>query len=185
MTQNNNKKIMLVLAAIFVLPVLLAKFALETDFFNKGATNKGNLLPEPLEFATVLKRDEPIWRLVFTLPESCAQTCKNSIYSINQIWQAIGREQDRVQATILYTQNSDAIVKAEIIEMENFAALPVTQEQLQSVFQSHSLADIYIADTLGNIILSYSITEDSEQAVMKSRDILADLKKLLKLSRIG
>jgi hypothetical protein len=34
-------------------------------------------------------------------------------------------------------------------------------------------------------MLRYPLQEQQEQAVMHSRDILADLKKLLKLSRIG
>lgn len=176
---------MLLLAAIFLLPIILAKVALETEFFNKAATNKGELLTPPIEYPEVLKREHPVWRLVFVLPEECNNACENSLYSLNQVWQALGKEQDRAEATILFTNNSDAQALDKVNDNGHFLVLPVDPDTLKQRFSEHSLMDVYVADTLGNIILSYQITSDQEQAVMKSRDILSDLKKLLKLSRIG
>ena len=42
-----------------------------------------------------------------------------------------------------------------------------------------------LVDTLNNAMLRYPTYEDKKAAVQSSRDILADVKKLLKLSRIG
>lgn len=185
MIQNNNKKTMLLLLAVFILPVILAKLALEMDFFNKGVTNKGQLLPVPIELADVLKKEEPVWRLVYSIPNNCDAVCENSLYSVNQIWQALGRQQDRVESTILFTPVSDQKALSKVQENQHFAVFPIEEERLTQAFNDYSLADVYIADTLGNVILSYQIPNDQEQAVMESRDILADIKKLLKLSRIG
>ncbi len=43
----------------------------------------------------------------------------------------------------------------------------------------------FVADTLGNVILRYPLQTDKEQAILDSRDILSDMRKVLKLSRIG
>jgi hypothetical protein len=53
---------------------------------------------------------------------------------------------------------------------------PITNLKQQSV---------YIVDTLNNAMLYYQIDSDRSTAVMESRSMLADIKKLLKLSRIG
>jgi hypothetical protein len=44
---------------------------------------------------------------------------------------------------------------------------------------------IFIADTLDNVILRYELQIDPKKSVLDSRDILSDMRKVLKLSRIG
>ena len=44
---------------------------------------------------------------------------------------------------------------------------------------------IYVADPLGNIMLRYPVIRDKDSAFVKGKDILYDLKKLLRMSRIG
>ena len=44
---------------------------------------------------------------------------------------------------------------------------------------------IYVADPLGNIMLRYPIIADRDAAFVKGNDIYFDLKKLLRISRIG
>ena len=44
---------------------------------------------------------------------------------------------------------------------------------------------VLVVDTMNNAMLRYAIPASRKQAIMGSRDILADVRKLLKLSRIG
>jgi hypothetical protein len=60
-----------------------------------------------------------------------------------------------------------------------------SNKNVNEVFKNTNINAIFISDTLHNVVLRYPVTTDKEQAIMDSRDILADLKKLLQLSRIG
>lgn len=182
---KKNRITMLVLVAVFLLPIVLAKIALESDFFNKSATNRGELLEPAIELGEILKQDKPVWRLVYALPETCDQVCENALYSMNQVWHAIGRDRDRVEASIIYTATSDVERLKELKDLENFSQMEVEDDFLKELFKNQTLDGIFVADTLGNVILKYPLQQEQQQAVLKSRDILADMKKLLKLSRIG
>ena len=58
-------------------------------------------------------------------------------------------------------------------------------QSLQQMFKDESTDAIFIVDTLDNIILRYPLQLDKKKAVLHSRDILSDMRKVLKLSRIG
>ena len=59
-TQNkNNKRSLLLMIAVFVLPVVLAYMALKFDFFNKAATNRGELLQPVIEAQAFIGDVEP------------------------------------------------------------------------------------------------------------------------------
>ena len=45
-----NKRTLIILVLVFVVPVILAKLALDGNWFNKGVTNNGELLSSPLAF---------------------------------------------------------------------------------------------------------------------------------------
>lgn len=183
----NNKKIMIVLAVVFILPVVLAKLALEFEWFNRAATNKGALLDPVLDITPLYAETTPpsIWRLAYVIPQHCDEACKNAIFSIHQVWLALGREGDRVQALIITTENSDPTINSNINELDNIHQLSTRSQIIQKVFKQSSVDGIFVVDTLQNIILRYGLQQQKQQAVMHSREILADVKKLLKLSRIG
>ena len=44
---NSNRKTLALLVVVFVLPVILAWFALNNNWFNKAATNRGELINPP------------------------------------------------------------------------------------------------------------------------------------------
>ena len=173
------------LVLVFVVPFLLAVLALKGDWFNRAATNKGELLTPPVELPGLLRGETPVWRILYVLPESCEQKCKNALYSLNQIWEASGREKDRVIPTVIKTQNSDAAALADISERTHIQVVQSDTKKLTASFQVADPEWLFISDTLGNVILRYPLSTEQQEAVMKSRDVLADLRKLLKLSRIG
>jgi hypothetical protein len=44
---------------------------------------------------------------------------------------------------------------------------------------------IYIADPLGNVMMAYPLVTGQAEILAQGKDVLRDLKRLLKLSRIG
>lgn len=197
MIEKKNKIAIIALVVVFVLPVILAKVALENDWFNKAATNRGELLSPPIDFSSDFADLPPLWRLVYVLPENCDVTCKNALYAMGQIHIALGKHMDRVEPLIITTNNSQlAALKVPDISPENgtevvqgqhkaLKTLQIPEKNVNEMFKSVSPNGIFIVDTLNNGMLKHPLYPEKEQAVQASRDILLDIKKLLKLSRIG
>ncbi len=187
MQQKSKKLTALALILVFTLPVILAKLALENEWFNKGSTNRGQLLSPIIEAGPlfVIEGEEPHWRLAYVVPENCDAACENAIFSITQVRTAVGKAVDRVDAVFIVSEVSDKKA-AENLEANNFGKiLESDSAYVNNLFKQVGNNGIFIVDTLGNVILKFDSTLEREQAIMDSRDILADLRKLLKLSRIG
>lgn len=174
-----SKRTLLLMVAVFVIPVVLAKLALENDWFTKAATNKGQLLSPTIDMTAVLQNAEPKWRLLYVMPERCDAVCENALFSINQVWLALGKESDRAEALVLSTEQSDQSALAALSDYPNVATQVITAPT------SLATNSVYIVDTQNNAMLFYQIKHERQDAVMESRNMLADMRKLLKLSRIG
>jgi hypothetical protein len=187
MQQKSKKLTALALILVFTLPVILAKLALDNEWFNKGSTNKGQLLNPIIEAGDlfIIEGEEPHWRLAYVIPNNCDLSCENAIFSISQVRTAVGREMDRVDAVFIVTENSDLKAVKNLEENDFGKLLKADANNVKNLFKESGNNGIFIVDTLGNVILKFNSTLDREQAIMDSRDILADLRKLLKLSRIG
>lgn len=189
---SKNRFTVFALVTVFVLPVVLAKLALENDWFNKSATNRGQLLAEPIDASNLLRQidkhsqgEKNTWKLMMTIPKVCDKACENAVLTISQVRQAVGRQMERVDAVYLVTEASDQAALANIQENSLGIVLKQDDENVNKVFKSAGIDAIFITDTLHNVVLKYPNTADTEQAIMDGRDVLADLRKLLKLSRIG
>lgn len=183
--KNKNKRSLMLLIAVFILPVIFAYMALKFDWFNEAATNRGELLQPVIEASSLLSDSDTKWHLLYLIPQNCDKACDNALYAVKQIFMATGKHADRVNAVFIYNVNSsvEAVAKAKAFGGAN--VLQKSQENVNEVFKNTDINAIFISDTLHNIVLRYPLTPDKQQAIMDSRDILADLKKLLKLSRIG
>lgn len=182
---KRNRQTMILLAITFVIPIVLAKLALEGDWFNRAATNKGVLLDPILDFTAVYPNREPIWYISYMTSEPCDEQCELALFSLNQIAVALRRERARVNTAVLVNSPDDlaAVKSHEYAQQLNVVA--VAAVQLTALFTAPSVDGLYIVDALGNIILRYPLQSTKEQTILKSRDILGDMRKLLKLSRIG
>jgi hypothetical protein len=185
-TKKNNKAMMLLLASVFVLPVLLAKLALDNDWFNQAATNKGELLSPAVDMGILhSSQREPRWKLVYVLPEVCTVGCENALYIIAQVRSALGKESDRAEVVVITHEKSNITQLVLLQEKQNIRLLDTDLKSLRQVFKDNNTDAIFVADTLDNVILRYPLQIDKEQAILDSRDILSDMRKVLKLSRIG
>lgn len=184
-TSHTSKGALILLLLMFVSPVILAKFALELDWFNKASTNKGQLLTPVIDASELLEQQKKTWRLLYVVPEYCDQQCENAIYSIQQIDKALGKESGRANATLILTETSDTLALNKLTHGSNTEVIKSTTQNVSKVFESNLLGGIFLVDTLNNAMMHYSSLSEHDAAVMQSRDILSDLKKMLKLSRIG
>lgn len=180
---KKSRRSMLILLAVFIIPVVLAKLALNQQWFNYGVTNQGQLIENELTLAKLgLNVDDfdHQWLMLYSLPENCDQQCEKVLASVNNTYIALGKEMPRVKPVALTQQNlttqqSDKIQikKWHIQTMPELAKVAIPQSQ------------VFIVDPLGNVILSHMPPSSAEELPSFGKAILADFKKLLKYSRIG
>lgn len=182
---SGSKKSLILLAAAFVLPVVLAKAALDNDWFNYAATNKGELLQPTLDTSLLFEQRPAKWRVVYVVPEQCDEACRNAIYSIQQVDIALGKESGRANATLIVTADSDAAANKLVAASNRTEIVNAASSSVEKVFAQQGKNSIFLVDTMHNAMLRYGVQADQKQAIMQSRDVLSDLKKMLKLSRIG
>lgn len=178
-----SRKNLLLLFSIFIIPIVLAKLALDNDWFNKASTNSGQLLKEELSLTQLNINDEVLqkkWLILYRLPRSCDENCKQTIYGINQTFISLGREMDRVIPVGLFAAefNPDdlGVLKEKFWKFSSLSE--ASKDKLESNW-------VYVSDALGNVILKYAAPTTDEEVLALGKSMLSDLRKLLKYSRIG
>lgn len=178
--KRSNKTLFILLLA-FVLPVAAAKLVLSLDLYHGGATNKGALLDINLTYqALEIENPKPhLWQMVYLLPAKCAQQCQDSLYVLNQSYIALGRDRDRVSPVILLQPDSDT------------QALEQLQIQFETVKANSKIATVFsnqpviIVDPLGSLVMQYDSVVGRDASISQGKAMIADLRKMLKLSRVG
>lgn len=122
------------------------------------------------------------WTVVHIVKEPCNEVCQKSIYNTRQTRIAVGKDANRIQRYFilrdkdllnqLQTEHSDAILL-----IDSYQGL---ENQIQHIVKENKLGpnDAILIDPLGNAMMSIPVDMDP-------RLLLKDLKKLLKISRIG
>ena len=176
--KKNGKKTLILLLLAFVLPVMAAKIVLSFDLYQGGATNKGQLLDSISYTNLAMTNPQPQeWQLLYQLPSHCDAICEDRLYILQQSHVALGRNQDRVHTIIMVDQHSDTDA---LTGFDFVTATP--SKQLSKLLNQQELV---IVDPLGSLVMSYPIAEDHQAQIMQGKALVADLRKLLKLSRIG
>jgi len=198
-SRNKRNKITIVLVVLaFTSPLILSWFVFyHTNFLeNRGMSNHGELIvpPRPIVDLSLIDpikvdRKESLhgkWSMVY-VTRSCDKLCVDNVYRMRQIHIAMDKHSLRVQKVLLLTQQhamelSDLLV--------NYAGQQVINTDL---IDTNALLDkfrltssdnplearrIYIIDSLGNLMMSF-------EPDANPRDIMQDLKKLFRASRIG
>ncbi|MDT0604117.1 hypothetical protein [Thalassotalea castellviae] len=180
---NKSRRTLLITLAVFILPVVLAKLALEQHWFNYGVTNHGQLAEQELTLTdlgvdpTALKEQ---WLILYRLPANCQQLCEKTLLSLNNTYTLLGKELPRVTPIVLY-EKSLAERQLSHLRHAKWQQLSLP-EQANEHIESNQ---VVIVDPLGNVVMSYQGPKEKAGLVSFDKAILADMKKLLKYSRIG
>jgi len=182
---------LLLLVAVFFVPLAIA-FALYYGAWRPaGSTNHGELLdpPRPLPSAPLTSvSGAPFdaglssgkWSLVYVGDGACDPRCREALTLMRQTRLALNDDLSRVQRVFLA---AGACCDSGYLDAEH-AGLIVARtdsaagEAMLKEFPDVRGGRIYIVDPLGNLMMSYA--PDAPP-----KGLLEDLKKLLKLSRIG
>jgi len=182
-SNQKNRRSLLLLLTVFILPLLLAKLALDNQWLNVGVTNQGKLITQPLtldELGIDNKAFDKKWLIIYRLPNTCPDICLHSIETVHNSYVALGKDMPRVSAVLLkddiFTdQQSQQLSKSQ------WTILALTP-QIKDLIKS---PQVLIADPLGNVILTHQLPKQEKLQAVFSKAIIADMKKLLKYSKVG
>lgn len=173
-------QLLLVVALVFALPIIIAKLMLQQQWYQGGVTNRGQLLQPPVTVSAFAVPQT--WQLIYWLPPTCDDRCQGALFNLRQIPQAVGADGDRLHSVVLVA-GQDAIPIALLQGLKPRIVDVTLQQQLAQL--EFGLATIYIADPHGNMLMAYPLVGGEMAILMQGKDVLRDLKRLLKVSKIG
>lgn len=173
---TKGRLMLIALVCTFALPAVIAKVILTQGWYKSGVTNRG-VLVEPYTTLELLGQGSPLkehrWQLAYVLPNECTEQCRQQLYLLQQSHVALGKYQERVVLVLWQTELSGSVD----VSM-------TTMQMNQSVTAKVKPGQMLIVDPLGQLVMSYS-PKPNEDLVSFNKGMLADLRKLLKLSRVG
>ncbi|QBG36433.1 hypothetical protein [Litorilituus sediminis] len=180
---GSSKRTFVMMLVVFTLPIILAKLALQFKWLNYGVTNKGQLIEQniTLEQLGIKTQDaKNHWLLIVNLPQDCATHCQQIMQTVYNTYVALGKDKPRSKPLALIPASYTG-------EQENKLNQQGWLYSQTTVSANNQLStdNVYIADPLGNIVLSHTIPMQSEGFALFGKQILADMKKLLKYSKVG
>ncbi|WP_163936513.1 hypothetical protein [Paraferrimonas sp. SM1919] len=181
---SNNKKIkpLIMLVLAFAMPVVLAKLYLSQSWYQGGVTNRGVLMAPAINFSELdmINPAPGKWQLIYQIDNDCMEFCQQQLRLMHQSFVALGRNQDRVKLSIFKPESIKIPKQVNVSEWQELAFISAL-----SPLTGLPPKRLMIADPLGNIMMSYDLGSDPEGLKMINRDMLIDLRKLLKLSKVG
>lgn len=197
---KSTKIIFLLFFAVLFGPIVFAYHLVQKGHANQfRLTNHGDLISPPVSITSTSfydltkKQDLPgkslygKWWLVYVSPSKCQQTCHDVIYNLRQIRTALGKDASRLERLFIAHPNCDMSV-CETYLSESYPDMlrvKIAEQDFNTLFDAinnpsdrEMVGEIYIIDPKGNIMMHYA-------ADAPSRDILSDVKRLLKVSKIG
>ena len=191
-SRSRGRRQLLIVAAVFLVPLLVA-FSL---YYGKlwrpaGSSSKGELIDpaRPLAVAGLRQSDgtpaganpfQEKWTLLYIGDGACDADCRTALVFMRQSRLALNNEMTRVQRIFLATGNCCAndYFKTEHPGLITLDASSPEAQPLLAQFPPDRAHSLFIVDPLGNLMMRHDASHTS-------KDLLEDLKKLLKLSHIG
>jgi len=192
-TRVRGRRNFLLIAAMFLLPVAVV-FGLYYGgvWSPSGTSAKGELIHPalPLEVAGLRQTDGASagaeiflgkWSLIYIGDGACDEACRTALTYGRQTRVALNKDMTRVQRVLLATGNccDQAYLGS---KQQGLIALDASSPEAQKLlaqFPGDRGQTIFIVDPHGNLMMRH----DASKVINK--DLLSDLKKLLKLSHIG
>ncbi|NBB08652.1 hypothetical protein [Pseudomonas sp. SLFW] len=126
-----------------------------------------------------VQTDEKRWQLLVTAPRECDADCQQLVYLARQVQIGLGRDASRASHALTTAQpitgEYDAKLAREYPQLQRY---PLDLKRYQRMAPGIELPQLWIVDPHGNLVLRYG-------AEVNGKDLLNDLRQLLKLSNIG
>ncbi|MEC7942385.1 MAG: hypothetical protein VX212_18645 [Pseudomonadota bacterium] len=179
--RSRGRLVLIGLIMVFALPAIIAKTVLDQNWYTSGVTNSGKLVEPRLtlqDFGLTAPMGEEGWLVGYIAPTDCDSLCEQQLHYLNQSYLALGKNKERVTA-VVFVSEGDALPGA--FNKPDLSFL-YGGEQLSTKFAP---ASIVIIDPLGQLVMEYKSVSEPSQLVGQSQGMIHDLRKLLKLSRVG
>ena len=191
-SRARGQRTLLIVAALFLVPVAVAF----TLYYGKlwrpaNSASKGELIDpaRPLVVAGLRHPDgtpagpevlSGKWTLIYIGDGRCDDACRNALVFGRQSRLALNNEMTRVQIVLLANEHCcEPQIEQHVPGIRMFDASSIDAAPLLAQFPDERRArSLFIVDPLGNLMMRHDAAETS-------KDLLTDLKKLLKLSHIG
>ena len=162
-------------------PMALATFMYKLQFWVPDSRSyHGELIGNGQTRADIgVQADEDRWQLLVTAPTACAAECQQLVYLARQLQISLGRDASRASHALASAQPLSAEYETKLkAEYPQLQRLPLDLPTFKQNAAVPGDAQLWIVDPHGNLVLRYD-------ARVKGKDLLNDLRHLLKLSNIG
>ncbi|MFA5677047.1 MAG: hypothetical protein WC953_01365 [Pseudomonas sp.] len=181
---------LLAIAAVVIGPILIAWLMVKLQIGIPQSQNNHSSLVEPVltvqDWQLAL---EPVgygapWRLLVTAPAECDDACLALVHEARQIHIATGREADRVEHVLALGQTASEQLGQQLQRnYPRLQQLPLPLSSYRSSLNAHPAnwqqgPQLWVIDPLGRVVLH-------RDADNPGKHLLDDLRRLLKLSKIG
>ncbi|MFJ2281512.1 hypothetical protein ACIOUG_10250 [Pseudomonas sp. NPDC087803] len=162
-------------------PMILATGMYKLQFWvPEGRSYHGELLGNGQTRADLgVQADEQRWQMLVTAPKDCAVDCQQLVYLARQIQIGLGRDAGRASHALAAAQPLSADYEAKLTrEYPQLQRYPLDSAAFSKATGDKATPQLWIIDPHGNLVLRYDPS-------VKGKDLLNDLRHLLKLSNIG
>lgn len=187
--KGSSRWVVLAMLASFTLPFMIGQLAYEQQWVGGSETNKGQLITPPLALRDQLLPGDQLllggrWWLSYVVPDDCQAACKQTMATLPRLQETLGRERSRVGLLLIKTEKSMPIGLPKA--SDDVRIVTVNSQQLDTLkLTTSSRSPWLIMDPQGWVMLRYEPPVTKPEALSSAQNLLDDLKKLLKASRIG
>ena len=130
--------------------------------------------------SAITETGEGGWLLVYAAHGACGETCRERLYTIRQLRLMLGRERDRLERVFLHGATPPDTL---FIESEHEGLLTLEDRALAEFLREKKPGELpaggfYLIDPQRNLVMYFEPSLDPG-------DIVDDIKRLLRLSRMG
>ncbi|QQZ42229.1 hypothetical protein IF690_01430 [Pseudomonas sp. SK3(2021)] len=172
---------LLLIVAMVIGPMILATGMYKLQFWvPESRSYHGELIGNGQSRADIgVQADEKRWQILVTAPRDCAVDCQQLVYLARQIQISLGRDASRASHALAAAQPLAADYQARLQrEYPQLQRYPLDLPTFTQGAGDQGEPLLWIVDPHGNLVLRYD-------ARVKGKDLLNDLRHLLKLSNIG
>jgi SCO1/SenC len=194
-----GRRTLMLVALLFLLPVVAATVLYVSGWRPEGKSLQHGELVQPARpvgdaelkgtdgAPYRLKALRGKWAFVYFSPLPCTQACRNSLYKMQQVRLAQGRDAPRVERVMIVVAAGAGALRELAQQYPGLVAVSGMRATLQTLAREFVSGQgtaldvpgrVYLIDPIGNLVLSYA--PDADPSGMRK-----DLARLLRLSQVG